>query len=152
MTKLEFTKRIKNEMSVLTALQVAQSEYGYITEEAIATIAENFNVSRSHVFGVATFYAQFTFTKRGKYNIQVCMGTACYVLGAGDILSAIEDELGIKSGETTDDGLFSIEYNTRCVGDCAAAPIVVVGDKWLKKTTARQTIAYLKNLKKKETK
>jgi len=150
MCKKDFQKKVKAEMSVLTALQLAQEEHGYITEDAIAIIADHFKVSRSHVFGVATFYAQFTFAKRGKYNIQVCMGTACYVLGAGDILSAIEDDLGIKAGQVTEDGLFSIEHNTRCVGDCAVAPIVIVGEHWLTKTTARQTLAYLKGIRKKE--
>jgi NADH:ubiquinone oxidoreductase subunit E len=153
MTKTQFKKICEQEKdngSVLTALQCAQECYGYINEEAVEVVADCFNVSRCHVYGVATFYHQFTFTKKGKHNVQVCMGTACYVLGAGDILLAAEDELGIKAGETSKDGLFSIEHNTRCVGDCANAPIVIIGEKWLMRTNARQTMMELKKLKKAE--
>jgi len=153
MTNAQFKKLAEKEKSggsVLTALQVAQDGYGYIHEGVITAIADVFNVSRSYVYGVATFYHQFTFAKKGKHNIQVCMGTACYVLGAEEILHAIEDELGIKAGGVTADGLFSIEHNTRCVGDCAVAPIVIIGDRWLTKTTTRQTLNEIKKLKKSE--
>jgi len=150
MTKAAFKKHIVNEPSILTALQSAQEIYGYITTAAIEVVADVFKVSQSQVYGVATFYHQFTFKPKGKYNVSVCMGTACYVLGAGDIMFAIEEELGIKAGEVTDDGLFSIEHNTRCVGDCANAPIVIIGDKWLNKTTARKTIMELRRIRKTE--
>jgi len=150
MTNAKFKKLVEAEKSggsVLTALQVAQDGYGYIHEGVITTIADAFDVSRSYVYGVATFYHQFTFVKKGKYNIQVCMGTACYVLGAAEILEAIEGELGIMAGGVTEDGLFSVEHNTRCVGDCAVAPIVIIGDKWLTKTTMRQTLNEIRKIK-----
>ncbi|MCL2756194.1 MAG: NAD(P)H-dependent oxidoreductase subunit E [Firmicutes bacterium] len=153
MTKQAFIKAVERERdggSVLCALQIAQEAYGYINEFAIQTVADVFSVSQSHVYGVATFYHQFTFAKRGKYNIQVCMGTACYVLGAEEIIRAIEDELGIKAGGKTEDGLFSLEHNTRCVGDCSIAPIVIIGDKWLAKTTIRKTLNEIRKIKRQE--
>ncbi|MCL2569706.1 MAG: NAD(P)H-dependent oxidoreductase subunit E [Firmicutes bacterium] len=150
MTKSAFKKRITNEPSILTALQQAQEVYGYITPDAVAVVADVFEVSQSRVYSTATFYHQFTFAPRGKHVISVCMGTACYVLGAQEILNAIEDELGIKAGGVTTDGLFSIEHNTRCVGDCASAPIVIIGERWFNKTNTTKMLAVIRKIKKDE--
>ena len=133
-----------NNGSILTHLQDAQVRDGYITREAVAEIASLFKVSVSKVYGVATFYHQFTFRPKGKIAISVCTGTACFVLGAQDILTAVENEIGIKAGQTTEDGLFSIEDNTRCLGDCASAPIATVGDAWIRKATVRQVLAEIR--------
>jgi NADH:ubiquinone oxidoreductase subunit E len=117
------------------ALQHAQERDGYITSDAVAKIADVFGKSRCEVYSIASFYHQFTFTKKGKNVISVCMGTACFVCGAEAILKKITDEFGIAPGEVTKDGLFSIEHNTRCLGRCDAAPVVVVNDTLIEKAT-----------------
>ena len=134
--------------SVVVALQLCQEVYGHITPKAIETISDVFNQSRCAVYSVATFYHQFTFTPKGKNVVAVCMGTACFVLGAADLLKAIEDELGIKAGGVTLDGLFSVEHNTRCVGRCDIAPIVVINDNMIGNATVKGTINQLKQIKK----
>jgi len=132
--------------SVVVALQHAQSVDGFITPEAIAIIADVFGKSRCEVYGVATFYHQFSFTKKGKNNIAVCMGTACFVCGAEAILKKIEDELGIKAGEVTADGLYGIEHNTRCVGKCDAAPVVMVNDHMIEKANISEVMNEIRKL------
>jgi len=127
-------KKIKKETdSVVVALQHAQSVDGYITKEAIAIIADEFGKSQCEVYSIATFYHQFTFAPKGRNVISVCMGTACFVCGAEAILKKIEDEFGIKAGEVTKDGKYSIEHNVRCVGRCDIAPVVVVNEHMIGK-------------------
>lgn len=115
------------ESSLIAVLHRAQNLFGYIPEPAMVHIAEKLNITSAEVYGVVTFYSYFTLKPKGKYNFSVCLGTACYVKGAQDVLEALEDELGIKAGDTTDDRLFSI-IPTRCLGDCARAPIVMVNE------------------------
>ncbi len=91
-------------------------------------IAEGLGISLSEVYGVVTFYSQFSLTPKGKYRISVCLGTACYVKGADKILEEIEKELEIKPGECTPDGLFSLD-SCRCVGACGLAPVLMVNDE-----------------------
>ena len=129
--------------SVVAALQYAQHKEGYISRVAVNLIADVFNVSSTEVYSTASFYHQFSFTKKGKNIISVCMGTACFVLGAEEILKTIEKHLGIKEGEVTKDGKFSIEKNTRCVGQCAGAPVVVINDKFYEHATAKGIIEVL---------
>ena len=146
-------QRIKKEQksgSILSALQLVQEHQGYLTKESVQYVAKVFSVSQSSVYGVATFYHQFTFNPRGKYNIQACMGTACYVTGIASIMTALETELGIKPGEVTTDGLFSIESNTRCLGDCSNAPVILIGEKRIKKANAEMVIAEIKRLQQAE--
>ena len=114
--------------ALMPVLQEAQSVFGYIPEEIVDLISDELNILTSEIYGVATFYAQFTFVPKGEYAISVCMGTACYVNGAEEILEEFKQELGIKVGETTDDMKFSI-VDTRCVGACSEAPVVIVNDK-----------------------
>ncbi len=109
----------------MPALQEAQGIYGYLPVEVQRMIADGMNVSLSEVFGVATFYSQFSLTPKGKHRISVCLGTACYVKGSDKILEAVEEKLGIKSGECTPDGMFSID-SCRCVGACGLAPVMIV--------------------------
>ena len=90
-------------------------------------IAEELNIPLAEVYGVVTFYAQFTLNPRGTYNIGVCMGTACYVKGAGDVLERIQKRLGIEPGGTTPDGRFSLEA-TRCIGACGLAPVMTINE------------------------
>ncbi|MDR0462445.1 MAG: NAD(P)H-dependent oxidoreductase subunit E [Christensenellaceae bacterium] len=146
--KKDIEKIFKSTNSVVVALQHAQSVDGYITKEAVALIADVFGKSQCEVYSTATFYHQFTFEKKGRNVISVCMGTACFVCGAGDILKKIEDELGIKAGEVTKDGKYSIEHNVRCVGKCDAAPVVMVGDKMIEKATVAEVVNEIKRLSK----
>lgn len=113
--------------ALMPVLQAAQDIYGYTPEEVLRMIAEGMNVSLSEVYGIVTFYSQFSLTPKGKYRISICMGTACYVLGAGDILDRFSRELGIKDGECTDDGKFSLD-SARCIGACGLAPVILVNE------------------------
>lgn len=114
--------------SLIALLQKAQEIFGYIPEPIVKIIEKKTDYLESEIFGVATFYSQFTLIPRGKYSISVCMGTACYVKGAQDILDDFKKELNIDVGGTTEDMLFSI-VETRCVGLCALAPVVSINDK-----------------------
>ena len=124
--------------SIIVALQKAMQQAGYISRDAVARIAEEFHVSPTQVYSVASFYQQFSFTPRGKNVIAVCMGTACFIAGAEKILAMLKDELGIGEGEITPDGKFSIQKNTRCLGQCAAAPIVMINDRVYENATVAQ--------------
>jgi len=111
--------------ALIPALQTVQEKLGYISEEAVTLIARLLNVSQSEVFGVATFYAQFRFTPPGEHTVKVCLGTACHVRGGEEILDNVSREVGVKSGETSKDGKFSLE-RVACFGSCALAPVMVV--------------------------
>lgn len=122
---------------LMHVMQVAQDIYGYLPFEVQATIAEGMGVPLEKVYGVATFYAQFALSPKGKYNISVCLGTACYVKGSQDVLDKICETLGIEPGECTSDGKFSIEA-CRCIGACGLAPVFTVNDDVYGKTTPNQ--------------
>ena len=113
--------------SLMSALQFAQDLYGYLPYEVQQIVAEELNVTLSEVYGVVTFYSQFTTIPKGKYQIGICLGTACYVNGSGDIYNKLRSVLGIESGECTSDRLFSLDA-TRCVGCCGMAPVMKVND------------------------
>jgi NADH-quinone oxidoreductase subunit E len=112
---------------LIPMLQAVQNEFGFLSEQQIKSIAKYLGVPESQVFGVATFFAQFYFTPRGKHEIKVCIGTACHVKGANRILDAFERELGVCCGETTANAQFSLE-KVACVGSCAIAPVVMIAD------------------------
>lgn len=115
-------------------LQEAQEIYGYLPIGVQKTIAEGLGISLSEVYGVVTFYSQFSLNPKGKHRISVCLGTACYVKGSDKILEEVEKEIGIKCGECTQDGLFSID-SCRCVGACGLAPVMMIGDEVYGKLT-----------------
>ncbi|MCL2630477.1 MAG: NAD(P)H-dependent oxidoreductase subunit E [Firmicutes bacterium] len=121
--KLAVTKNMSG--GLMPSLQQAQEIYGYLPIEVQTIIADELNVSLEEVFGIATFYSQFTLNPQGKYQIAVCIGTACYVKGAGDILDRLAELLKIKSGDCTEDGKFSL-LGTRCIGCCGLAPVLTV--------------------------
>ena len=112
---------------LMPILQKAQDIYGYLPIEVQTMIADGLGISLSEVYGVVTFYSQFSLTPKGKHRISVCLGTACYVKGSDKVLEAVEKKLGIKSGQCTQDGLFSID-SCRCVGACGLAPVMLVDD------------------------
>ncbi len=111
--------------ALIPILQKVQERFGYLSEEAISRIAKLCRISESEVFGVASFYAQFYFTRRGRHSIKVCLGTACHVRGGERILDEIKRELRVESGGTTEDSKFSLE-RVACFGSCALAPVVVI--------------------------
>lgn len=125
--------------SVMTALQRAQGIYGYLPIEVQKIIAETMGVSLEEVFGVSTFYSQFTLNPQGAYAFGVCLGTACYVKGSGNIVAKLEECLNLKDGETSSDGRYSIA-STRCVGCCGLAPVMTVNDTVYGKLTEKDVV------------
>ena len=111
--------------SMMPILQQAQEIYGYLPLEVQKIIARETGVSVEEIFGIVTFYSQFKLNPNGKYAIAVCLGTACYVKGAQELLDAIEAEIGVKAGDTSPDGKYSVEA-TRCIGACGLAPVLTV--------------------------
>ncbi|MCF2142412.1 MAG: NADH-quinone oxidoreductase subunit NuoE [Candidatus Heimdallarchaeota archaeon] len=120
-------KHEKDPRNIIQILQDIQAEFHYLAEPVISFIAKELAISEHRIYGVATFYSQFKFVKPGKHQIRVCMGTACHVRGAQSLLDKICRELHIQPGETTKDGLFSIE-SVYCLGCCALAPVMVIDD------------------------
>lgn len=110
---------------LMSVMQHAQEIYGYLPIEVQLIIADQLDISLEEVYGVATFYSQFSLVPSGKHKIGVCLGTACYVKGSGVIIERFEQELGIKRGETSDDAEFTLEA-TRCIGCCGLAPVFTV--------------------------
>ena len=113
--------------ALIPVMQKAQEIYGYLPIEVQEQIALGLGVPLEKVYGVATFYAQFALNPKGQYKISVCLGTACYVKGSGDIFNKLRELLGIESGECTPDGRFSLEA-CRCIGACGLAPVMTVND------------------------
>ena len=120
--------------ALLPVLHEAQEIYGYLPIEVQQMVADGLNISLSEVYGVATFYTRFSLNPKGKHQISVRLGTACYVKGSGKILEEVEQMLGIKSGECTPDGLFSID-SCRCVGACGLAPVMTIDENVYGKLT-----------------
>ncbi len=120
--------------ALLPILHEAQEIYGYLPIEVQQTVADGLGISLSEVYGVATFYSRFSLTPKGKHRISVCLGTACYVKGGDKVLAEVEKKLGIKSGECTPDGLFSID-SCRCVGACGLAPVMMIDEEVYGKLT-----------------
>ena len=113
--------------ALMPVMQLAQEIYGYLPIEVQKMIAEGLNLPLAEVYGVATFYAQFTLNPKGQYCVAVCLGTACYVRGSGTILERIQTKLGIESGGITPDGKFSLDA-TRCIGACGLAPVMTINE------------------------
>ncbi len=113
---------------LMHVMQQAQGIYGYLPLEVQKMIADGMDVPVEKVYGISTFYAQFALSPKGEYNISVCLGTACYVKGAQDLVDKLCEELKIDAGECTEDGKFSIEA-CRCIGACGLAPVLTVNDE-----------------------
>ena len=114
-----------DQSNLMVVMQKAQDIYGYLPYEVQLRIADGMGVPFEKVYGVATFYAQFSLNPKGEYQISVCLGTACYVKGSGDIYAKLEEILGIKGGECTADRKFSLDA-CRCVGACGLAPVMTI--------------------------
>ncbi len=114
--------------ALIEVLHKAQGIFGYLPQEVQLFVGEKLDIPASKVYGVVTFYSYFTTEPRGEFVINVCMGTACFVRGSGEVLNEFEKEIGVKVGETTTDGKYTIEV-LRCVGACGLAPVVTINDK-----------------------
>ena len=153
-------KKIKEEMkeilevykvdkeNLIPILNDVQEKYGYIPKLAQLEISNYLGVPMAEIYGVITFYSRFTLEPKGKYNISVCLGTACFVKGSQSILDRLKDRLKIEEGKTTEDGKFSID-TTRCVGACGIAPVFTVNDEVYGHATVKKLDEVLKKIKKK---
>jgi NADH:ubiquinone oxidoreductase subunit E len=124
--------------SLIPILQAVQQQYGYLPEEAMQQIAGYLHLANSTVYAVSTFYSQFRFVPGGRSTVKICCGTACHVQGGARLLHDTERQLGIKPGETTADGEYSLE-TVACVGACALAPVVIVDDRVYGRMTSGDT-------------
>ena len=115
--------------SLIPLLQDIQEAQGYLSREAVIAVGEYLSLPASKIYGVATFYNQFSFEPQGKYHIQVCRGTACHVRGSLGTLDALQRELGIEAGQTSRDGLFSLEV-VACIGACGLAPVISINGEF----------------------
>lgn len=132
--------------SLIPILQETQDIYGYLPERSLKEVAKAIKVPFGEVYGVATFYSQFRLKQKGENTIKVCSGTACHVRGGSRILDVIEDELQIKSGETTSDNKFSIE-KVACLGACGLAPVMMINDETYGRLTKDKIIEILHQFK-----
>ena len=132
--------------ALMPVLQKAQDIYGYLPIEVQKIIATRMGVSLEEVFGVSSFYSQFVLNPKGETAIAVCMGTACYVKGSGDILDKITEILGLPAGSTTADGKYSLEA-TRCIGACGLAPVLTVNNEVYGKLQASDVAGIIEKYK-----
>ena len=129
------------EGATLRVLQGAQDIYGYLPQEVQKKIAVGLDVPVSEVFGIATFYSQFALNPKGEVAIAICLGTACYVKGSGDIFNKVKEIIGVEEGATSPDGRFSLDA-TRCIGACGLAPVLTINDV----VYGRLTVAEVKDI------
>ncbi len=122
---------------LITMLNDVQEKYGYIPKQAQMAISEYLAIPMAEIYGVITFYSRFTLAPKGKYNISICLGTACYVKGSQKLLDRAKERLKIEPGQVTKDGKFSID-DVRCVGACGLAPVFMVNDEVYGNATVKQ--------------
>ncbi|MCD4697259.1 MAG: NADH-quinone oxidoreductase subunit NuoE [Bacteroidales bacterium] len=132
--------------NMIPLLQGTQNLFGFIPREAFEKLSKDTGLKLSDMYGVATFYAQFRLNPVGKHIIKVCHGTACHVQNANELTEAIQDSLKIKDGETTEDGLFTLE-SVACLGCCSLAPVMMVGDETYGKLSGPQSVKIVKNIR-----
>ena len=148
--KDEFLEKICQEYlpvkdNLIQMLNEVQEHYGYVPTYAQKVLSEYLKIPMAEIYGVVTFYSRFTTKPKGKYNIAVCLGTACYVKGSQKIMDRLKERLKIEPGETTEDGMFSIE-ETRCVGACGLAPVFTVNGEVYGKATVQKLDQVLDSL------
>ena len=142
-------KHPKQKDSLIAILNEVQEKYGYIPKSSQMEISKYLNMPMAEIYGVITFYSRFTTSPKGKYNIAVCLGTACFVKGSQSILDRLKERLKISGGETTEDGKFSID-EVRCVGACGLAPVFMVNDEVYGNATVKMVDEVLDKLEKEE--
>jgi len=153
------TKRIKSlidkhnceKKALIAILQDIQQEYNYLPQKALNIVSQTLKMPMIDIIGVATFYSAFSLEPKGKHIATVCLGTACHVRGGPKVLDAFEKELGIPTGYTTEDGLWSLQ-TVACLGCCAIGPVVVVDGDYYAQTTSRKVGPIVKKYRKKEIK
>ena len=136
-------KWANNGSSLISILLEIQSEYNYLPKDALIRVSEKLNIPLIHVYSVATFYKSFSLKPRGKHLITVCLGTACHVRGAPDVLNEIQNQLNIGVGETTPDNNFTLE-TVRCLGTCAIGPVITIDGKYYGQTNSKKIHSILK--------
>lgn len=136
---------------LIPLLQHIQEHFSYLSKESMEEIAHFLELPESKVYGVATFYNQFRFSRKGKYEIQICRGTACHVEGSKTLLDALSHELKIEAGETTRDGLFSLSV-VACIGACGLAPVIAINGEFYAKATVSKIKKIIKNLREQDAK
>ena len=129
--------------ALMPILQKAQDIYGYLPIEVQTIISNELNVPLEKIYGIVTFYSQFSLNPKGKYNVSVCLGTACYVKGSGDLFDKLQSMLGVTDGGCTDDGKFSLE-SCRCIGACGLAPVLTINEDVYGKLTVDDLEGILK--------
>ncbi len=132
--------------SIITALRECQNVVGYLPVELLDYISDGLNLPSSEVYGVASFYALFSMTPKGRHTIKLCLGTACYVKGIKEVLSRVENEFDIEAGGTSEDRRFSLE-GVRCLGACGLAPVMVIGEDTHGDVTSNKIMDILENYK-----
>lgn len=143
----EMLKEFDNDKQhLITILNEVQEKYGYIPKIAQVEIANYLNIPLAEVYGVITFYSRFSLEPKGKYNISICLGTACFVKGSKELLERAKQKLGIEEGKTTEDGMFSLD-TTRCVGACGLAPVFTVNNEVYGKATVKLLDEVIDNIK-----
>ena len=135
--------------SLIPILQKIQDEEGFLSRQAVIEVGKTLDIPASKIYGVATFYNQFRFEPQGKYHVQVCRGTACHVLGSATVLQELEKMLKIKAGQTTRDGLFSMEV-VACIGACGLAPVICVNGEFHAKVTKEELKGIIDEYRNKE--
>ena len=131
---------------LIPLLQQLQDAYGYLPREVLLEVSQRTDIPVSRMYGVATFYEQFHLTPRGRHTVRVCRGTACHVREGHEVIEAFIEELGVDDGETTEDMLFTLE-TVACLGACALAPVVVIGDMYHGKMTPRKVKTLIKKIR-----
>ncbi len=143
-----FKNKPRAESNLIAILHKVQEIYGYLDRQAIEVVAHTMQIPTSHIWGVATFYHYFKLKKPGKHIISVCLGTACYIKGADEILAKLKEELKIDVGDTTEDGLFSLQ-EARCLGACSLAPVIMIDDKVYGNLTPQGVVQIIKEYRRK---
>jgi len=147
----EFMEQCKQkdhpESHLIAILHKAQALYGYVSQETMDEVANTMNIPTAHIWGVATFYHYFNLKPKGKHTIAICLGTACYVKGAQQVLEAIKEELGIDFGQTSEDKLFTLQ-EARCLGACGLAPVAMIDEKIYGELTPKKIVEILKSYRK----
>ena len=148
-TKNILVKYEKDKSNLIQILNEVQEHFGYIPPKAQMEISEYLSMEMAEIYGVITFYSRFTLKPKGKYNISICLGTACFVKGSEKLLDTAKEALKIKEGETTPDGKFSIDA-TRCIGACGLAPVFTVNEEVYGKATPEMMKKVIEEYKNKE--
>lgn len=143
----EIQRQENPQSQLISILHKAQSLYGYLPTHVMDEVAQAMDIPTAHIWGVATFYHYFKLTPPGRYEIALCLGTACYVKGAAEILRTVKNELKIEVGGVTEDGLFSLAP-ARCLGACGLAPVAMIGEKIHGELTSKKIVQILKDYRK----